>query len=152
VLIAVVAVILLIIWAPWKYFGPSEGSRPTAMQQVAPAENATLPVLALEGFPFLPEDHEAAESRVAGESIALRIEATGDARVIVNVDDRRNIFRDLQAGSVWTVLGEEYFFFSALDPDKLALSLDGEVLVLPQAPGGGISGWRIDAASVGRAP
>ncbi|MBC8368175.1 helix-turn-helix domain-containing protein [bacterium] len=150
VTIAVVAIGLFIIWAPWKYFGRSEGVTPVSIENDAPAETVSLPALPLEDFPFLPEGYDVSDLSQNEQSIMLRIEAGGNARVIVNVDDRRNIFRDLEAGSVWVLEGEEYFYFSAIDLDKLTLSLDGEALILPEAPGGEISGYRIDAASVGR--
>ncbi len=150
VLIAVVSIVLIIVWAPWKYFGGNEGVRPVAVEQSPQDEVVTLPAVPLEDFPFLPEGYEATAPSQSEQSIVLRIEAGGDARVIVNVDDRRNIFRDLEAGSVWVLEGEEYFYISAVNLDKLTLSLDGEALVLPEAPSGEISGYRIDAASVGR--
>ncbi len=153
VAIAVVAIVLFVTWAPWRYFGGEVAAPTTPAEQEIPAETATQPALPLTDFPFLPEGYEAVPASAVDDPLVLRITSDGAARVLVNVDDRRNLFHEFDgSGGAWTVEGEEYFFFSALDLDKLSLTFDGETLVLPSTPGGEISGWRIDAASVGRAP
>ncbi len=151
VAIAVVAIVLLVTWAPWRYFGGEDAGEVAQVKQETPAETPAAPPLPLDDFPFLPEGYEATAGAVVDDPLVLRITSDGAARVLVNVDDRRNLFHEFEgSGGAWTVEGEEYFFFSALDLDKLSLTLDGETLVLPSTPGGEISGWRIDAASVGR--
>ena len=147
---ALVFLVLVWLWAPWHYFTDMDNSAPNIP---APEVSNTTAALPIADFPFLPEGFEMEPVITPEQVLALRIMASGPARVLVNVDDRRNLVREFGPdGGSWTLEGEAYFFFSALQVDALTLSLDGEALVLPSAPGGEISDWRIDAASVGRAP
>jgi len=145
VLIALAAVVLIIIWAPWRYLpgGSSEKPGDLASPVGGGLVEARLPDA---GIPSLPEGFVAPEAHRPEEVSRLRIEAAGEARVLVNVDDRRNIFREFdESGGVWTLEGEEFFYLSAMNVDRLSLSLDGVAQVLPNTPGGEISGWRVDA-------
>jgi len=148
-LAAIALVMLVWIWAPWRSFHRRSG---TALDSPVRKAAEVAPALPLADFPFLPDGVEGSAAPEPAKVLALRIEAAGPARVLVNVDDRRNLYRSFGSeGGIWTLEGEAAFFLSALGVDALSLSLDGEALILPKTPGDEISGWRIDAASAGGA-
>ena len=151
VLLGVVLLVMLWFWAPWK--GEDEQApRPRpALEEAGEELLAPLP----EGteLPFLPEGSSAGPLQRPESVLSLRIVATGEAEVLLNVDDRRNVSRRFgREGGDWLVEGLSFYYLSASGVDHLTLSLDGRPLVLPEAPGGEVEGWRIDALSAGGTP
>jgi len=129
----------------------SPGAQGTAAQGSAePPDSTTPPSLETMGIPFLPTDYLRTAAAPPEEFARLRVMADGPARVLVNVDDRRNLYHEFgEAGGSLLLEAEEFFFISATNLDRLSLSLDGREHALPKTPENEISGWRVDAAGAG---